>query len=190
MKVAREDLRPALHAATGLVALGLGVLPRWLALAGAAFGIFVGWVGFAWTGLEARLRRPGEPWLGGLRTYPVAVAGLVLALPPTEAAVAWAIFAFGDAAASVVGRRVPAPTVLGHRKATWAGSTAMLVVGAATGVAFGAVVAATGGGPAPSLARTALAALAATLADLVPVPPDDNLPHAVAAGLVLAFAPV
>lgn len=190
MRLSREDLRPALHAATGLVALGLGVYPRWFALAGAAFGILVGWVGFSVTGLEARLRRPGEPWLGGLRTYPVAVAGLVVLLPPAEAAVGWAVFAFGDAAASVVGRRVPAPALFGHRKATWSGSLAFLAVGVATGAAFGAVVAATGGGPAPSLARTALAALAAVLADLVPVPPDDNLPHALAAGLVLGLAPL
>ena len=185
-----REWRPALHAATGLCALLLGVLPRPLALAGAALGLLAGFVVIPRTPLEARLRRPGEPFLGGLRTYPMAVAGLIVALPDTLAAAAWAIFAWGDAAASVVGRHVPAPALFGHRKATWSGSAAFLVVGTAVGCAFAAVVAATGGVAAPSPARIAVAALAATLVDLVPVPPDDNLPHAAAAGLALAWLPI
>lgn len=187
--IASRELRPALHAATGLVALLLGVLPRPLELAGAAVGLLAGWVVIPCSPLEARLRRPGEPFLGGLRTYPLAVAGLIVALPDTLAAVGWAVFAWGDAAASVVGRHVPAPALFGHRKATWSGSLAFLLVGTAVGWGIGAVVAATGGVPCPSGARIAAAALAATLIDLVPIPPDDNLPHAVAAGLALAFLP-
>lgn len=189
-----REWRPALHAATGLVALLLGVLPRPLALAGAALGLLVGFVVLPRTPLEARLRRPGEPFWCGLRTYPLAVAALVVALPAPLAAVAWAILAWGDAAASVVGRHVPAPALFGHRKATWAGSLAFLVVGAGVGYLTGLVVGwtggATGGGASPSLPRVAVAALAATLIDLVPIPPDDNLPHAAAAGLALALVPL
>jgi dolichol kinase len=184
-----RELRPALHAATGLVALSLGVLPHPLALVGAALGVLAGWVVIPLSPLEARLRRPGEPFLGGLRTYPLAVAALIVTLPDTLAAVAWGVFAWGDAAASVVGRHVPAPAVFGHRKATWAGSLAFLAVGTAVGWGIGAVVARTGGVPCPSVLRIAAAALAATLIDLVPIPPDDNLPHAAAAGLALALLP-
>lgn len=183
------ELRPALHAATGLVALGLGVFPRPLALLGAMLGLVAGFLVIPSTPLEARLRRPDEPFFGGLRTYPLAVAGLVAFLPPTEAAVAWSVFAWGDAAASVVGRHVPAPKVFGHPKATWSGTGAFFAVGLLMGAAVGLAVAHTGGGPLPGLPRLVAAAAAAALVDLVPIPPDDNLPHALAAGLALACLP-
>ena len=185
-------LRPMLHAATGVIALSLGVLPRPWAIAGGVFGIVAGWLILPALPLERRLRRPGEPFLGGLRTYPVAVLALVLWLPPAEAAAAWGILAFGDAAAAIVGSRVPAPAVFGHAKATWSGSLAHVAVGglAAWGLALG--VAGLGSwsgwvdtGAAPSLLRCALAAAAAACLDLVPLPLDDNIPGAAAAGGVL-----
>lgn len=185
-------LRPALHAATGLVALTLGVLPRPWAIAGAGCGVVAGWIILPALPLERRLRRPGEPFLGGLRTYPLAVLGLVLWLPPAEAAAAWGILAFGDAAAAIVGSRVPAPSVFGHAKATWSGSAAHVVVGALAAWALAHGVAALGAwsglvatGDAPALARCALAALGAACLDLVPLPLDDNIPGAAAAGGVL-----
>jgi dolichol kinase len=184
--------RPLVHAATGLVALSLGVLPGPWALAGAALGVLVGWVVIPATGLEARLRRPGEPFLGGLRTYPLAVLGLVACLPPAQAAAAWGVLAMGDAAAAIVGSRVPGPSLLGHPKATLPGSAAHLACGTlgafllAQGCA--ALAHATGWvapGPVPGWLACALAAGAAALLDLVPLPPDDNLPAAAAAGGVL-----
>lgn len=185
-------LRPAIHAATGLVALSLGLLPHPWAIVGGAFGVLAGWVLLPLLPLERRLRRPGEPYLCGLRTYPVAVLALILWLPPAEAAAAWGILAFGDAAASIVGSRVPAPSVFGHRKATWSGSLAHVGVGALAAVGLGAGVAALGAasglvaaGTAPDLLRCTLAALAAACLDLVPLPPDDNIPGAAAAGGVL-----
>ncbi len=188
--IAAAEVRPALHAATALFALLLGVLSRPLALVGAALGLLAGWVVIPRTALEAKLRRPDEPFFGGLRTYPLAVAGLIVTLPDTLAAVGWGIFAWGDAAASIVGRHVPSPAVFGHRKATWTGSGAFLAVGTLVGWGIGTAVAATGGMPCPSVPRIAAAALAATLVDLVRIPPDDNLPHAAAAGLALAFLPL
>jgi dolichol kinase len=188
-------LRPVLHAATGLCALLLGVLPPWAALAAAGGGMLAGWVVLPLTPLEARLRRPGEPFLCGLRTYPLAVLGLVLWLGPAEAAAAWGVLAFGDAAASLVGVRVPAPRVLGSRKATWSGSLAHVAVGAlaAWGLAAGvAGLAAWSGavapGPVPGVAACLLAGAAAALADLLLLPPDDNLPGAAAAALGLLLA--
>ncbi len=188
----RSLLRPAIHAATGLVALSLGLLPPGWAIAGAVLGVLAGWVVLPLSPLERRLRRPEEPFLCGLRTYPLAVLGLILWLTPAEAAAAWGILAFGDSAASIVGTRVPAPSVFGHAKASWSGSLAYLVVGTLAAWAL------SGGvvwlrdtfdfvetGAAPGLMRSALAALAATCLDLVPLPPDDNIPGAAAAGGVL-----
>jgi len=185
-------LRPAVHAAMGLNALLLGVLPRWGAVGMALAAIALNWLVLPRLAVGRRLERPGEPFLSGLKTYPVAVLILVLWLPAAEAAAAWAVLAFGDAAAAVVGRGVPAPSLFGHKKATWSGTPAFFVVG--TLAAFGlshavASIAAScpwvDAGTAPSLARAACAAGAAALIDLVRLPPDDNLPCALASGGVL-----
>jgi dolichol kinase len=180
-------LRPGVHAATGFLALTLGVLPDAAVLAAALLGLVAGWIVFPRVALGRRLARPGEPFLGGLRTYPVAVLLLVLLLPRAEAAAAWGVLAFGDGAAALVGRRVPAPSVFGHPKATWSGTAALLAafgLGVAVG-ALGASVPWVEPGAAPGLGRCAFAALAAALIDLVPIPPDDNLPCAAVAGAVL-----
>jgi dolichol kinase len=184
--------RPLTHAATGLCALALGVLPRWGAVAMALAAIVHNWVVMPRTRYGRALERPGEPFLAGLRTYPVAVLGLVLLLPATEAAAAWGIMAFGDAAAALVGRCVPAPALFGHRKATWSGTPACVLVGTLAAFGLGQAVAALAAGApwveaglAPSLARCAAAALAAALVDLVRIPPDDNLPCAAASGAAL-----
>lgn len=186
-------LRPLLHAGTGFGALLLGVLPHPWALVCGGLGVLAGWVVFPLSGMEARLRRPGERFFGGLRTYPIAVLGLVWLLPPAEAAAAWGVLAFGDAAAAIVGTRVPGRRLLGHPKATLPGTLAHLLVGWGAAYALGAAVGALGRaagivdpGPVPTLLATGLAALAAVLVDLVLRPPEDNLPCAAAAGGVLA----
>lgn len=184
--------RPLLHAATGLLALTLGLLPAPWHLVGAALGIIAGWIVFPLTAFGRGLQRPGEPFLGGLRTYPVAVLALVVLLPRAEAAAAWGVLAFGDAAAGLVGPRVPAPAILGSPKATWSGTSAYLFCGglAAWGLSWGAAALATCTGwvvidVVPSVLACFAAAGAAALLDLVPLPPDDNLPAAAAAGVVL-----
>ena len=195
MKAGRPWLRSAVHAGTGLAALLLGILPHPWAIACGMGGVLLGWVVFPLTGLEARLRRPGERWPGGLRTYPVAVLGLVLLLPPAEAAAAWGILAFGDSAAALVGSNVPARPLLGHPKATLPGTLAHLLVGWGAALALGHAVGALGPwagavdvGPVPTVAAAGLAAAAAVAVDLVFRLPDDNLPCAAAAGGVLAAA--
>ena len=186
-------LRPTLHAATGFCALALGVLPREGAILCALGGVAAGWIAIPLF-LEDVLRRPGEAWLNGLRTYPIAVLGLVLFLPPAEAAAAWAILAFGDAAATVVGTRVKAPSIFGHPKATVSGSLAYLLVGGLAAWGMSSAVYALGSsftwvdpGGCPGAARCMLAALGSTLMDLVRIPPDDNLPAAGTAAALLAW---
>jgi dolichol kinase len=176
----------------GLFAFALGVLPHWAAVGMALAAIAFNWLLLPRLSMGRRLERPGEPFVGGLRTYPIAVLGLVLLLPPAEAAAAWAVLAWGDAAAAIVGRAVRAPALFGHPKATWSGTPAFFVVGT-----LGAALASQGvvalaslcpwvePGGAPSLARCAGAALAACVVDLVRIPPDDNLPCAAASGAAL-----
>lgn len=188
--------RTAVHASTGLFALALGVLPYPAALACAGLGVLSGWVLFPLTGLDRRLRRPGERFFGGLRTYPLGVLGLVAFLPPAEAAAGWAILAFGDAAAAVVGRTVAAPAVFRHPKATWSGLVAQVGVGAASawGVAglvglLARTVGSVDAGPLPGPVASLLAAAAGAVADLLLHRlGDDNLPIAAAAGLALRAA--
>jgi dolichol kinase len=177
----------------GLFALTLGVLPRWGAIGLALAAIVHNWVVMPRTAYGRALERPGEPFVAGLRTYPLAVLGLVVLLPAAEAAAAWGILAFGDAAAALVGSRVRAPSFFGHRKATWSGTPAFFVVGAIAAWGLGQAVAALAAhapwvepGAAPSLARAAAAAGVAALVDLVRIPPDDNLPCAAASGGALA----
>jgi dolichol kinase len=171
------------------------VLPPWGALVAAGLGILAGWVVLPLLPLERRLRRPGEPFLCGLRTYPVAVLGLVLWRAPAEAAAAWGVLAFGDAAAAVVGQRVRAPRLLGSPKATWSGSLAHALVGAlaAWGLSSGVAALAAwsgmvGAGPVPGPVGCLAAGLAAALVDAVLRPPEDNLIGAAAAVLGLLAA--
>jgi dolichol kinase len=184
--------RPLVHAAMGLWALSLGVLPRWGAVLLALAAIVHNWFVMPRTRYGRALERPGEPFLAGLRTYPVAVLGLVLLLPAAEAAATWGVLAFGDAAAALAGRSIPAPAFFGHRKATWSGTPAFFVVGGLAAFGLGQAVAELAAhapwvevGTAPSLARCAAAAGAAALIDLVRIPPDDNLPCAAVSGATL-----
>jgi dolichol kinase len=185
-------LRPAVHAAMGLNALWLGLLPRWGAVLMAVLAIGFNWLVMPRIALGRRLERPGEPFLGGLRTYPVAVLALVVWLPAAEAAAAWGVLAFGDAAAALVGRALPAPRLFGHRKATWAGTPAFFLVGTLAAYGLGHAVVALARlapwvepGDAPGWGRVAAAAAAAAIVDLVRILPDDNLPCAATAGGVL-----
>jgi dolichol kinase len=184
--------RPLIHAAMGLWALSLGVLPRWGAVLLALLAIVHNWVVMPRTRYGRALERPGEPFLAGLRTYPVAVLGLVLLLPAASAAAAWGVLAFGDAAGALVGRLVRAPAFFGHRKATWSGTPAFVVVGTLAAFGLGQAVAELAAhatwveaGVAPSFARCAAAAGVAALVDLVRLPPDDNLPCAAVSGATL-----
>ncbi len=179
--------RLAVHACTGLFALLLGVLTPTQAILCAGLGVVMGWVVFPLSSIESKLARTHEGYFNGLRTYPLAVFLLVAALPAPKAAAAWAILAYGDSAAAWVGTRVPSPKLFGHPKATWAGSLALLFVGVFTALGCSAFVAHTGRPPSVSLLSCALAALAAVIADLLPLPIDDNLPIAAAAGLVLGL---
>lgn len=163
---------------------------RWLTpmqaalVAGAA--VALNWVVLPVTGLERRLRREGEPFVNGLKLYPVAVLLVLLLFPLDVAAMAWVALGIGDAASNIVGRRLGRPPFLGRHDRSLAGTLAFVLTAWPLGVAAAAWTA-------PSADTVALwsyvtAAAAASVAGAAmeyvrwPRPLDDNLPIALAAG--------
>lgn len=176
-----EDRRQLVHAGVALLVVPL----RWLteeqaaAMAGAA--ILLNWVVLPVTGLDRRIRRPGGPWVDGVKLYPVAVLAAILLFGNAVAAAGWAVLGIGDAASNVIGRRLGRPPFLGRADRSAVGSLAFLVTAVPAALAAHAWVAAS----APTL-RIGAAALAAGVAGAVaevvtPRRLDDNVPICLAA---------
>ncbi|HET7217173.1 MAG TPA: DUF92 domain-containing protein [Vicinamibacterales bacterium] len=126
----------------------------------------------------------------GIVFYPLAVLLLVLAFPfrLDIAAAAWAILAFGDGAASLVGARAGGPRIPWNPDKSIAGSSAMFVFGSVGGVML-AWWCSPGAQPPPAhwyvIVAPIAAALVAALVETVPVRLDDNLSVPAAAAAVL-----
>ena len=188
----RETLRPLVHAAVlGFVFLA-PVLGTW-GMAGAAFAAaLVNAFLLPATALGKALRREGEPRLGGLVTYPLAVALGYALFPPVLASTAWTVMALGDPAAALVGggrdwkARIP-----WNRRKSAAGSLAFLLA-AWVGV-LGVLCASRflDGRPteaSPCLAIGGATALIGAAVESLPIPWDDNLPVVLAVGGAMTWA--
>jgi uncharacterized protein (TIGR00297 family) len=187
-----EDARQILHMSMGACALLLRDLPWWAAaaIAGTAIAFNV-WVLPQVGG--RRLLRPSDVARGyppGILVYPVAVLLLILAFPrrPDIAAAAWGILAFGDGAATLVGRRARSRSLPWNRQKTVAGTLAFVVAGGAAGAALAwwcrpVVV------PPPyvwfSVGAPAIAAVVAALVETIPIRLDDNVSVPASAAAVL-----
>ncbi len=181
---AAEDRRQFVHLAITGLALALRFLtPREAAVCAAA-GIVLNWLVLPRLGWG--LQRAGGPVVDGVRTYPVAVLGLVLALPLPLAAAAWGVLGVGDAASNLAGRRWGRPPLLGRSDRSLLGSLAFVACGTPAALGLWVFV----GAAAPD-GRMALAACAAAVAgagaEFTPraLRLDDNVPIAAAAGLAL-----
>ncbi len=180
----REDRRQFVH----LLTTSFVVLLRWLDPTGAALcaagAVVLNWVVLPL--LSADFRRPGAPFLDGVRTYPVAVLALVLLLPLPAAGAAWVVLGVGDAASNVIGRRRGHPPFAGRSDRSLAGTLGFVAAAAPAAVAAWWFVA-DQTPDARHVAALCAAALAGAIAELVPLPGrvDDNLPIAAAAGLTL-----
>lgn len=190
-----EDARQWVHVASGSFALLLRYLTWWqaAALAGVAllFNAFV----LPQIG-GRRLYRPADEARGfplGILLYPLAVLFLILIFPIRLdiAASAWGILAFGDGAATLVGRRAGRAALPWNRDKTAAGTAAFIVAGAAAGVVLAwwtrpAV------SPVPPLtfviAAPIVAAVCAAFVETVPVRLDDNISVPIVAASVLWLA--
>lgn len=177
-----EDRRQFVHAAMTLWVVTLRWLPEWGALALAGAAILVNWVVLPAAGLDRSLRRPGGPWLDGVKLYPLAVLLVLLLFPTPTAAAAWAVLGIADAASNVAGRSLGRPGFLGRPDRSLAGSVAFVVTGAPAAVLAHAWVAAAGPSTAVVAAAVAAAVAGAAVELLVPRGLDDNLAIALAAG--------
>ena len=187
-----ETRRQFVHMSMGLFALLLRVL-TWPQAAACALAAFL----FNLLVLPRvggpSLSRPSDAARGfplGILLYPLSVLLLILAFPhrPDFVAAAWAMLAFGDGAATLVGRAVKRPLLPWNAEKTLAGTAAFVLVGGTTGVllAWWTRSAAT---PAPPwqfvVFAPLLAALAASLVESMPVRLDDNLSVPIVAAAVL-----
>jgi uncharacterized protein (TIGR00297 family) len=194
-----ETLRQIVHIAFGFVAIALRWLPPWgcvlLAAAALAHNVLL-------IPRYARaLWRPQDEARGfaeGIVLYPAVLLGaVVLFLDRIHlAAAVWGLLAFGDGAATLVGRAGRGPRLPWNPRKTWAGTIAYPLVGAPAAAALVAFVSLRPdmGGPIPfaaALGPCALVALAAGLVESLPAKLDDNLTtSAVAAALLAAWAAV
>jgi uncharacterized protein (TIGR00297 family) len=187
-----ETRRQTLHMAMAAFALLLRVLTWWQAALCAVtaflFNLFV----LPRIG-GASLYRPSDAHRGyplGILFYPLSVLLLILAFPrrPDIVAAAWAILAFGDGAATIVGTRLGGRALPWNPDKTCAGSLAFIVAGAAAGgaLAWWTRLAVS---PAPPLLFTlgapALAAVAAAGVESRRVRLDDNISVPIGAAIVL-----
>jgi len=190
---ALEMRRKIVHVGCGLIALSF----RWLtwqqalllALAALAFNLLV----LPRIGGKA-LQREDERkrgWSPGIVLYPIAVAVLVLAYGPWRGllvpAMGWALLAFGDGAASVVGTRWGRRALPWNPLKSWEGTLAHAAVGGLAAAAIGAFVNAGALRPVPWIAIVAAAFVAAIVTALLETLDsgiNDNLVVAWSGGIV------
>jgi uncharacterized protein (TIGR00297 family) len=190
-----ERARQWVHIGSGLFALLLRVLSSWQAAGLAAFALLFNALALPRVG-GRRLYRPVDEARGfplGILLYPLAVLLLVLLFPSRLdiVAAAWAILAFGDGLATLIGRATRSAHWPWSSDKTIAGTTAFVACGALGGIALAwwmrpAIV------PPPPLAYTVLAPLAAAIAagfvETIPVRLDDNISVPATAAAVLWLA--
>lgn len=188
-----ETLRQAVHMAMGGLALLLRYL-TWpqaalLALAALVFNAVV--LARVLPSIVRPSDRAGHR--AGVLFYPLALFALVLIFRERLdiVAAAWAVMAFGDGAATLVGTRVGGPRLPWNADKTWSGLIAFALAGSIGAVALSVWVSPMMV-PAPPWFFTWLApiaaALAAALAETIPIELDDNLTVPFVAGVMLAAA--
>ena len=177
-----ELLRKSLHIGFGMFAFSLKWLPWW----GAALVCVVAICGnFLLHRVVGRgVARHARGYDAGIVLYPVAVLLLVLVFRHQlhYAAIGWALLAFGDGVATLAGKAMRIAPLPWNGDKSWGGLLGFLVAGSAAGIA----VAEWMGFHAPLVVL--IAALAAAIAESLPLGIDDNLtvPFAAAVALVVA----
>jgi dolichol kinase len=176
----------------GAFALLLRVLTWWQAALCALAALLFNAVVLPRAGGRAIIR-PADASRGypfGILIYPVSVLLLILAFPARLdiAASAWGILAFGDGAATLVGRRWGRHRLAWNPDKSVEGLLAFVVAGGAAAVFF-AWWTAPSVTPRPAmtfiLAAPILAAVAAGLVETVAIALDDNISVPATAGAVL-----
>jgi uncharacterized protein (TIGR00297 family) len=190
-----EQARQWVHIGSGAFAFLLRGLTWWQGAALAAFALAFNLLVLPRIG-GRHLYRPTDRARGfpiGILLYPLAVLLLILIFSARLdiAAIAWGILAFGDGAATLVGRQLDTRRWSWNPEKTIAGTAAFGLFAALGGAVLAwwtrsAVV------PEPSIwfvvAAPIAAALAAAAVETIPVRLDDNISVPVTAGVVLWLA--
>lgn len=187
-----EGLRKLVHVLMAGLALLLRWIPWWmgslLALAALLFNVLV----LPRLAGES-LMRPGERGKGlrtGVAFYALSVLILVLAFRDhlEVAACAWGILAFGDGAATLLGRWLGAARLPWNLSKSWAGSAAFLIFGTLGGGGLMLYVSQryeNPPGPLAVLLVSMVAALAGAVVESLPLELDDNLSVPLLAGSIV-----
>jgi len=190
-----EDARQWIHTGSGCFALLLRYL-TWPQAAGfALLALVFNAVVLPRIG-GARLYRPEDRARGfplGILLYPIAVLALILTFPSRLdiAAACWGILAFGDGAATLVGRHARIAPLPWNPQKSAGGTIAFVVCGAlaGTGLAWWTRSSIT---PEPALlftiAAPAIAAVIAAFVETIPITLDDNISVPVSAAGVMWIA--
>ena len=187
-----ETRRQTVHMAMASFALLLPYLAWWQAALCAVAAFLFNLLLLPRIG-GSSLYRPVDSARGyplGILFYPLSVLLLVLAFPtrPDVVGAAWGIMAFGDGAATIVGRRVGGRRIPWNDEKTIAGTIGFVVAGAVAGILL-AAWSRSAVRPAPPWLFTAgaplVAAVAAALVETIRVRLDDNISVPIIAGLVL-----
>jgi uncharacterized protein (TIGR00297 family) len=187
-----EDRRQLVHIGMSVFALALRGLTWWQAALCAIAALMFNAVVLPRAGGLA-IVRPADAMRGyplGILLYPLAVLLLIVAFPNRldMAGSAWGIMAFGDGAATLAGRRWGRHALPWNPAKTVEGLCAFVFAGGAAGIGLAWWIAPSVAEPPGVLfvvAAPAIAALAAGLAETVPIALDDNITVPFTAGAVL-----
>ncbi|MFN2443515.1 MAG: DUF92 domain-containing protein [Thermoanaerobaculia bacterium] len=181
-----ELLRKLVHIAFGFAAL----LLRWLTPAQAAALAIAAYLHNRFLlplYLGRRIARGPAGTDRGILYYPIAVLALIVLFRNDLALAAgvWAILAFGDGMATVVGSLVRGPILPWHRSKTWSGLAAFVGFGGTAAWLIGSFVGPASSTLLPWVAIAFATALACGIAESLELGLDDNLVVPLVGGLVM-----
>ena len=178
-----EALRKSLHIAFGLFAFTLKWLPWWGAALVAGAAVVGNWL-LLHRIVGRHVARDERGYDRGIVLYPFAVLLLILVFHDRlhYAAIAWAMLAFGDGIATLVGQSVPLGRLPWNPGKSWGGLLGFLVAGATGGIAVAFWLGY------PEWQVVLIAAAVAAIAESLPLVVDDNLVVPFAAAVALAVA--
>ncbi|MCA9413151.1 MAG: DUF92 domain-containing protein [Candidatus Omnitrophica bacterium] len=182
-----EVKRQGIHMLAGFLLISLRFLPYWAILCLTLFGILFNL--FFLPLIFPSIMRGTSGDRRGVVFYPVAVAFLVILFPhhPGIVAGGWALLAFGDGMATMIGKLGKPVPLRWNPQKTVQGATACFIAGAAACVAaiFFVEPELTSQDPNKWIVAAITAAAVATWVESLPLPINDNLTVPLSGALVL-----
>ena len=180
--VTNETLRKSLHIAFGVFAFALKWLPWTLAAGVCVVAILGNWL-ILHRVVGRGVARHERGFDAGIVLYPVMVLLLIVVFRDRlhYAAIGWAMLAFGDGIATLAGKSLRIGSLPWNRDKSWGGFAGGFLAGAISGIA----VAYWMDYRAPVVVL--IAALAAAIAESLPLGVDDNVTVPIAAATALVI---